>query len=111
MDAYLAQTSIKVEAKAGKQVHDSFLNSLHLPIFSFYLLRPALRLDTPSSRSHLMVDRGMKRPMEESPKVVSAHPYIHVRLRRDEEGSSVMPPPECRSLLPPISSYDDRGGR
>jgi hypothetical protein len=63
--AYFIHPSIKAEAKAGKQVHDSFLNSLHLPIFSFYLRRPALRLDTPSFRSHPMVDQGMKRPMEE----------------------------------------------
>ena len=72
---YLSHPSIKAEAKVGTQVHDSFsLNSLHLPIFLFYLLCPALCLDTPSFTSHPMMDRAMKRPMEESPKVVPARP-------------------------------------
>jgi len=48
MGAYHAHPSIKAEAKVGKQVHNSFQNSLHLPLFLFYLLRLALRLDMPS---------------------------------------------------------------
>ena len=75
MGAYLAHPSIKAEAKAGKQVHDSIsLKLVTLTIFSFYLLHPVLRLDTPSFTSHPMADRAMKRPMEESPKVVPARP-------------------------------------
>jgi hypothetical protein len=80
MGAYLTHPSIKEEAKAGEQVHDSFLDTLHLPIFLFYLLRLVLRLDTPSSRSHPMTDQGMKCPMEESLEVVSARTCIHVWL-------------------------------
>jgi hypothetical protein len=80
MGAYLAHPSIKAKAKAGKQVHDFFLNLLHLPIFSFYLLRSALHLDTPSFRSHPMVDWATKCPMEESPKVVPARPRIRAML-------------------------------
>jgi hypothetical protein len=108
--AYLAHPSIKEEAKVGEQVHDSFLDTLHLPIFSIYLLRSAIRLDTPSSRWHPMADRGMKCPMEESLEVVSARTCICVRLRWDGEGSSVTPPPEHWSPLLAISSYDDEGG-
>jgi hypothetical protein len=110
MGAYLAHPFIKAEAKAGMQVHNSFLNSLHLPIFSFYLLRPTLCLDTPSSRSHLMANWGTKRLVEESPEVVSARPQIHVRLRRDGEDSSAALPPEHRSPLSAISSDNDGGG-
>jgi hypothetical protein len=73
MGAHLAHPSIKVEAKAGKQVHDCFLNS-------FYLLRPVLHLDTPSFRSHLMVDQATKHPMEESLEVVPTYARIHEML-------------------------------
>ena len=110
MGAYLAHPSIKAEAKAGKQVHDSFLNSLHLPIFLFYLVRSVLHLDTPSCRSHPMVDRAMNCPMEESPEVILARPRICVMLRSDREGSSMASPPESQSLLLAISSNDDGGG-
>jgi hypothetical protein len=109
--AYLAHPSIKAEAKAGKQVHTiPFLNSLHLPVFSFYLLRSALRLDTPSFISHPMADQAMKHPMEESLEVVPARPSIRAMLRRDREGSSAAPPPESQSPLLAISSNDDVGG-
>ena len=75
--AYLAHCSIKAKAQTRKQIHDSFLNS----IFSFYLLRPVLRLDTPSFRSHPMADQATKRQMEESPEVVPARPRFCVMLR------------------------------
>jgi hypothetical protein len=84
-------------------------NSLHLPIFLFYLLRLVLCLDTLSLTSHPMVDQAMKRPMEESPKVVPARPRFRVMLRRDGEGSSVASPLESRSSLSAISD-DDNGG-
>jgi hypothetical protein len=53
-----------------------------------------LRLDTPPFRSHPMVDRATKRPMEESPEVVPTYPRIRAMLRWDREGSSAVPPPE-----------------
>ena len=82
-----------------------------IPFLSnFYLLRLALRLDTPSFTSNPMVDRAMKRPMEESSEVVPARPRFHAMLRRDEESSSVVPPPKSRSPLLAISDDDDGGG-
>jgi len=56
-----------------------------------------------------MVDWAMKRPMEESPEVVPAHPRIHAMLRSDGKGSSAAPPPESRSPLLAISDDDDGG--
>jgi hypothetical protein len=82
MGTYLAHPSIKAEAKAGSKYTIPFVsNSLHLPIFSFYLLRPALCLDTPSFTSHPMVDQATKRPMEESLEVVPARPRFRAMLR------------------------------
>ena len=84
-------------------------NSLHLPIFSFYLLCPALRLNTPSFTSHPMADQATKRLMEESSEVVPTHPRFRAMLRRDGEGSSAAPPPESQSSLLAISDEDDGG--
>ena len=80
-----------------------------IPFLSnFYLLRLALRLGTPSFTSHPMADRAKKRPMEESPEVVPAHPHFRAILRWDGEGSSATSPLESRSPLLAIS--DDDGG-
>jgi hypothetical protein len=106
MGAYLVHPSIKVKAKAGKQVHDSF--SLKLVTLT-YLIRPALRLDTPSFTSHPMADQATKRPMEESLEVVPTHPRFCAMLRWDREGSSAAPPPESQSRLLAISD-DNNGG-
>ena len=76
-------------------------------MFSFYLLRPALGLDTPSFMSHPMADQAIKRLVEESPEVVPTRPRIRAMLRWDGEGSSAAPPPESRSPLSSISCGDD----
>jgi hypothetical protein len=98
MGAYLAHPSIKAEAKARKQVNDSFslkhVTLTRVAIFSFYLHRLVLRLDTTSFTSHPMANRAMKRPMEDSPEVVPAATRFHVMLRWDREGTSVAMPPE-----------------
>jgi hypothetical protein len=83
MGAYLTHPSIKVKAKAGKQVHDSFSKLVTLTYLLVLSSSSGAPPRTPSYRSHPIADRAMKRPMEVSPEVVPACAHIREMLRRD----------------------------